>query len=246
MLIYGRNAVLEALRDASVERITVAQGVRTSTIQDLLDAAEASDVPVDWAPRIELDQRLGTTSHQGVVAELPDLEYQPLEAAFALAEARGERPLLVLLDGVTDPRNYGAVIRSAEALGAHGVITEARRSAPLTAVVAKTSAGATSHLPLVQVTNLPRQIEQLKERNVWVYGADAGAPQGPSQVDWDRDAALVFGSEGSGLRRLVRERCDDLVAIPLQGQVASLNVAVAAGICIYAVLEGRARQAAKA
>jgi 23S rRNA (guanosine2251-2'-O)-methyltransferase len=239
MLIYGRNAVLEALRGGGVERVLVARGVRSGTLEELRGLADSAGVPLEEVPRIALDQALRTTSHQGVAAELPEVPTSELEACFRLAAERGERLLLVLLDQLTDPHNVGAIIRSAEVLGAHGVVMEQRRSAPLSPVVVKTAAGSTSHLPIVTVTNLPRTIQELKERNVWVYGAAGDAAQSPEAVDWDRDAALVIGSEGSGLRRLVRERCDDTIGIPMRGKVASLNASVAAGILIHSIVRGR-------
>lgn len=250
MLIYGRNAVLEALREGQAERVLVARGVQSSALKELQSAAQKSDTPLEQVPRIQLDQALKTTNHQGVAAVLPEVPTAPLEDAFELAGQRGERLLLVLLDQLTDPRNVGAIIRSAEALGAHGVVMEERRSSPLTAVVVKASAGATSLVPIVVVKNLVRTIEQLKERAVWVYGAAPAETdaQGrtlslsPEQIDWDRDAALVIGSEGSGLRRLVRERCDELVSLPMSGRIGSLNASVAAGILIYSVQRGRERQ----
>ena len=243
MVIYGRNAVMEALRGGEVERVLIARGVKPSTIEPLERLAARAGVPLDYVPRIELDQRLKTTHHQGVAAELPELAFSDPERPFELALSRDERLLLILLDQLTDPRNYGAIIRSAEVLGAHGVVTEARRSAPLSAVVAKASAGATSHLPLVQVTNLPRYIAALKERNVWIYGADGAAERVPWDIDWVRDAALVIGSEGTGLRRLVRETCDELVKIPMRGRIGSLNASVAAGILVHEVVRGRQAKA---
>jgi 23S rRNA (guanosine2251-2'-O)-methyltransferase len=239
MIIYGKQAVLEALQDGNVDKVLLAKGLHPQTISDIEKIAQKHNVDVQQVPRINIDQSAGTTRHQGVLAEVPDLTYSDPDAPFALAEKRGERPLLVLLDQVTDPRNYGAIIRSAEVLGAHGVVTEERRSAPLSGVVAKTAAGASSHLPLVQVKNLPRYIDDIKNRNVWVYGADGDAYSTPAQVDWDRDVALVIGSEGSGMRRLVRDKCDELVAIPMRGQIASLNASVAAGILLYAITQGR-------
>jgi len=239
MLIYGRNVVLEALKQGQVRRVLIARGVRPATLDTFRKEAGRAGVPLDEVPRIELDQALRTTAHQGVAAELPEVPLATLDACFERARRADERLLLVLLDHLTDPRNVGAIIRSAEALGAHGVVTEERRSARLSAVVVKAAAGATSHLPIVQVTNLPRTIQQLKERNVWIYGAELGARLTPDEIDWDRDAALVIGSEGSGLRRLVRERCDDVVAIPMRGRVGSLNAAVAAGILIHAVQRAR-------
>lgn len=243
MLIYGRNAVLEALREGQPSRVLVARGIAPATLAEFKRQARAQGVPLEEVPRIQLDTTLRTTAHQGVAAELPEVKTSSLEACWQRAEERDERLLLVLLDHLTDPRNVGAIVRSAEALGAHGVVLEPRRSAPLSAVVVKSSAGATSHLPIVSVPNLPQLIERLKERNVWVYGADASAAQTPASIDWDRDAALVIGSEGSGLRRLVRERCDDTVAIPLRGKVRALNASVAAGILIYSALQSRASRA---
>ncbi len=239
MLIYGKQAVIEALEEGSAERVFVAQGVAPGTLKQLQSLARKADADVQLVPRIQLDQTLKTTRHQGIAAELPDLTYADPEAPFKLAETRGEKPLLVLLDGITDPHNYGAIIRSAEVLGAHGVITEERRSAPLSAVVVKTSAGASSHLPLVQVKNLPRHMDDLKARGVWLYGASGDATSEAKDIDWDRSAALVIGSEGSGMRRLVREKCDDLIGIPMSGKVASLNASVAAGILLYSVLDAR-------
>ena len=239
MLIYGKQAVTEALQEGTAERVFAAHGLSPGTVRELQTLARRSDASFELVPRIQLDQTLKTTRHQGIAAELPDLEYADPEAPFRLAEARGEKPLLVLLDGITDPHNYGAVIRSAEVLGAHGVVTEERRSAPLSAVVAKVSAGASSYLPLVQVKNLPRYMDALKGRGVWLYGAAGEATSRPEQLDWDRPAALVVGSEGAGMRRIVREGCDELVAIPMRGKVASLNASVATGVLLYAALSSR-------
>jgi 23S rRNA (guanosine2251-2'-O)-methyltransferase len=245
MLIYGRHAVEEALRAGTVMRVFVAHGVDRATVHALEAAADAAGVGLELVPRIELDRALSTTKHQGVAAELPELAFAEEGAAFAMAEARGERPLLVALDRITDPRNYGAVIRSAEALGAHGVVTEGRRSPPLSATVAKAAAGAASHLPLVQVTNLPNYLEAIKERGVWAYGSSGEGTTSPREVDWDRDVVLVIGAEGQGMRRLVRERCDEVVRIELRGRVASLNAAVAAGILLHEIVSGRDAIAAR-
>jgi len=246
VLIYGRNAVLEALREGQATRVMVAKGIQPAALKELEGAARRAGADFEQVPRIQLDQALRTTNHQGVAAELPEVPTSELDDAFALAEQRGERLLLVFLDQLTDPRNVGAIIRSAEALGAHGVVMEERRSAPLSAVVVKASAGATSLVPVIIVTNLVRTIEQVKERGVWVYGAapatatDEASP--PEAIDWDRHAAVVIGSEGSGMRRLVRERCDGLVSLPMRGRIGSLNAAVAAGILLYCVQHGRTAQ----
>lgn len=242
MYIYGKNAVIESLREGQATRLYLAQGLQPATVKDLEKVARQHDVVVEHIPRIQLDQLLKTTNHQGIVAELPELEFSDPDAPFALAKERRERLLLILCDQLSDPRNYGAIIRSAEVLGAHGVVTEERRSAPLSAVAVKASAGAASYLPLIQVKNLPRYIDELKARNVWIYGATSEAASLPEQIDWDRDAALVIGSEGTGMRRLVRDKCDDAVTIPMKGRVGSLNAAVAAGILIYSIMSQRERR----
>lgn len=233
MLIYGRNPVTEALREGRVDELLLAHGVEEAFARQIRALAQEAGVRVRQAPRIELDQLAGTTAHQGVVAEAEELHWAQPDDIWNLADKRGEAPLLVLLDGITDPRNFGAIVRSAEVLGAHGVVVEERRSAPLSAVVAKTAAGATAHLPMVQVKNLPRFIEDLKERGIWVYGAAGEAAQPVERLDLSGPVALVIGSEGDGLRRLVRERCDGLVSIPVRGHIQSLNASVAAGILIY-------------
>ncbi|GIW29950.1 MAG: 23S rRNA (guanosine(2251)-2'-O)-methyltransferase RlmB [Meiothermus sp.] len=229
MLIYGRNPVLEALREGRVEQVWVAKGVEAWLLKEL-DKLGASYQTV---PRIQLDQMVRTTQHQGLVAEIAELAYADLEAPFRLAKKRGEQPLLVVLDGITDPRNYGAIIRSAFALGAHGVVTEERRSAPLSALVMKASAGTASKIPLLQVKNIPRYLEQLKQQGVWVYGTSGKAGKTIAELDYQRPLALVIGSEGEGMRRLVAEHCDELARIPLSEGAESLNAAVALGVVLY-------------
>ncbi|WP_407568815.1 23S rRNA (guanosine(2251)-2'-O)-methyltransferase RlmB [Deinococcus altitudinis] len=235
MLLYGRNPVLEALRAGLVEELTVARGIEDAFLQEL----KTFEVRIRFAPRQELDQQAGTADHQGVLAEVEDLKWASLDDIMDLAESRGEELLIVLLDGITDPRNFGAIIRSAEVLGAHGVVVEERRSSPLNATVAKAAAGATSFLPVAQTKNMPRLIEQLKADNIWVYGAAGEAARPMKQLDYDRPLALVIGAEGEGMRRLVREKCDELVSIPVKGQIQSLNAAVAAGILIQHAVASR-------
>ncbi|MFB9993631.1 23S rRNA (guanosine(2251)-2'-O)-methyltransferase RlmB [Deinococcus oregonensis] len=237
MLLYGRNPVLEAIADGRVAEVLVARGVEESFIRELKEL----DVLVRFTSRIEMDQMVGTTQHQGVVAEVEDLKWASVDDIFERAESRGEPLLIVLLDGITDPRNFGAIIRSAEVLGAHGVVVEERRSAPLSPVVAKTAAGAVAYLPVAQTKNLPRFIDALKEDNVWVYGAAGEAAQDIGRTDFSGKLALVIGAEGEGLRRLVREKCDVLVKIPTSGRVQSLNASVAAGILLYEATRNRAR-----
>lgn len=239
VLIYGRQAVIEALKEGQARRLLLAQGLQPGTERELARLARQYQVPVVTVPRIELDQAVKTTRHQGIVAELPELEFAEPDAPLTVARQRGQKPFLVLLDQVTDPHNYGAIIRSAEVLGAHGVVTEERRSAGLSAVVAKVSAGASSHLPLVQVKNLPRYMDEIKQQGVWCYGATGEATNRPEELDWDRPVALVIGSEGMGMRRLVRDKCDELVTIPMSGKIRALNASVAAGILLYAGLNAR-------
>ena len=249
MLIYGRNPVLEALKSGNVITLYLARGIEDSFVDTLEElVGDAGGVETRWVARIEMDQEAGTVQHQGVMAEIDFLEWGSVDDMLTLAESRGEEPLLVLLDGITDPRNFGAIIRSAEVLGAHGVVVEERRSAPLSPIVAKTAAGATAHLPVAQVKNLPRFMEELKRQGIWIYGAAQDAQNAPrtqgaradlSQLDYRRPLALVIGSEGDGMRRLVREKCDELVGIPQKGQVSSLNASVAASILIYQAVMAR-------
>lgn len=235
MLIYGRNPVLEAIREGQVGRVWVAKGVEAWLLKEL----QKLGIEYELVPRIELDTKLKTTQHQGLVAEVEEVKFANPEAPFKLAQSRNEQVLLVLLDGVTDPRNYGAMIRSALALGAQGVITEERRSAPLSPSVLKAAAGAAHKLPLVQVKNLPRYIDEIKERGVWVYGAAGKASKTLDQLDYKRNLALVIGSEGEGMRRLVSEKCDELARIPLAPGAESLNAGVALAVFLYQAGLGR-------
>lgn len=243
MYIYGRNAVLEALTQGQARSVLLAQGLSKGSIKEIEKLAQGKNISIRFVPRIELDQLLKTTNHQGIVADLPEMTFADPEAPMQLAESRGERLLLVLLDQINDPRNYGAIIRSAEVLGAHGVITEERRSAPLSAVAVKASAGASSYLPIVQVKNLARYIADLKQNNVWIYGAAVDNAQPPHRFDWDRDVGLVIGSEGTGLRKIIRDSCDDFVSIAMKGKIKSLNASVAAGILIHSIVHSRDAQA---
>ena len=229
MWIYGRNPVLEALRAGRARRVLVARGVEGWLLKEL----ERLGAPYTLVPRIELDTLLRTTHHQGIAAEVEDPPYASLEDALCLAASRKEPPLLVALDGVTYPRNYGAMIRSALALGAHGVVSEERRAAPLSPLALKASAGAALKLPVVKVKNLPRTLKALKEEGLWVYGLDVRGEKAPWELDYARPLVLVVGSEGEGMRRLVRETCDELFRIPIREEAESLNASVALGIALY-------------
>ncbi len=232
-LIYGRNPVLEALRsNQRIERILLARGVkRSGAIGRILTEAQERGVPVEWVERAELDRM--AVSHQGVVAEVAPFRYADVAEMLALAKRRGELPLLLALDHIQDVHNLGALIRTAEAVGAHGVIIPERRAAGITPAVFKTSAGAVAHLPVAQVTNLTRTLRELKEAGLWIVGLDMAGESEYDALDWKMPVCIVVGSEGEGLHRLVREACDFLVRLPMRGKVESLNAAVAGSIVLY-------------
>jgi len=242
-LVYGVAPVLEALRagSRSVERILIAEGRDEHRVRELLAHARAGGVPVRRASRVELE-RITTANHQGVVAIVAAARYLDADELLDNLAARigtDDPPLAVALDGVEDPRNLGAIIRTAECAGAHGIFLPERRAAGLTETVAKTAAGALEYVPVARAGNIVPLLEELKKRNIWTIGTAANAKH--QYTDWNFTGAcvLVFGGEGAGLRRLVAERCDALVSIPLRGRIESLNVSVAAGILLYEVLRQR-------
>jgi 23S rRNA (guanosine2251-2'-O)-methyltransferase len=231
-LIYGVNPVLEALkgRRRPVERVAIALGARIARFDELMREAKAARVPVLRQPAAALDRAAGGRPHQGVVAWVGAARYARLDDVI---ERMDERRLVVLLDGVEDPHNLGAIVRTAECAGAAGVVIPERGAAGLTETVAKTSAGALEHIPVARVANLVAAIETLKQSGVWVVGLEAGAPISYADYDYSEPTALVFGGEGKGLRRLVRERCDVLCSIPLYGAIESLNVSVSVGVVLF-------------
>jgi 23S rRNA (guanosine2251-2'-O)-methyltransferase len=249
--IYGLIPVLEALRagQRTIDTIMVAEGARHRRLRELLDLAKEAGVPIHRVPRISLDRLSKETTHQGVVARTAAARYAHADQILdQLASGPGgdEPPLVLVLDGIEDPRNLGAILRTAECAGVHGVFIPERRAVGLTDTVAKTAAGAVEYVPLARVTNLVRLIEQLKERNIWVVGAAADGPSDYTEWDWTLPSAIFLGSEGSGLHRLVKERCDTLVRIPVLGHLKSLNVSVAAGVLLYEALRQRAKAKAAA
>ena len=237
-LIIGRNAVSEALRAGrAIDRIQVAKGQRTGSILPLIAKARDRGIPIKESDVRKLDALAGP-HHQGIVAFAACREYATLDDLFALAEARGEPPFLVVCDEIEDPHNLGAIIRTAECAGAHGVIVPKRRNAGLSFTVEKASAGAVEHLPIARVTNITDTLRELKKRGVWVFGLDMdGSPY--EQTDLAGAVALVVGSEGRGLSRLVREECDGIVSLPMYGNIQSLNASVACGILLYEVARRR-------
>lgn len=232
--IEGRNPVLEALRSGRrLHRILVARGKRQGTVAEILRLAGQRGVPVEEVDRRELERRSRSRAHQGVMALAAPRAYATLGDLLRRARDRGEAPLLVVAAGLEDPRNLGSLLRSAEAAGVHGVLLPERRSAGLTPAAVKASAGASEHLPVARVGNLARALEELKEHGLWVYGADAEGERAYFEADLRGPVALVVGSEGKGMPRLVRERCDVLLRIPMRGRVGSLNAAVAAAVILF-------------
>ena len=237
---YGLLPVLEALKASSrrIERIVIAEGARHARLRDLLDAARRAGVPVRKEPKIALDRLTGNANHQGVVAIAAAAGYAE---AHALIENITLQTILVLLDGVEDPHNLGAIIRTAECAGANAVIIPERRAAHVSEAVSKTSAGAVEHLPIARVTNLASFIDDLKKRNVWVVGVEHSGEMSYAEYNYNGAVALVFGGEGKGLHRLVRERCDVVVAIPMHGRIDSLNVSVAVGVVLFEAVRQRGK-----
>ena len=239
-IIEGRNAVTEALRAGTpIDKIYLARGETDAALGHIASTARSKGVVVVECDRRKLDGMSRTHSHQGVIALAAVREYASVDDILEAARAKGEPPLIVVCDELSDPHNLGAVIRTAECAGAHGVIIPKRRSAGLTAVVAKTSAGAVSYMPVARVSNLPATLEELKKKGIWVYGTAAEGATSLYEADLKGPAAIVIGSEGSGMGRLVREKCDFLVSIPMKGHISSLNASAAAAILLYEAVRRR-------
>lgn len=251
LILEGRKAVLEALNhEKPIDRIllrvdgkhkpgTAMDGTRLEgTLRLIASKARLQKIVVQEVERAKLDELSETGHHQGVIALCPAVPYVEITDILAIAEERGEPPFIIVLDGVTDPHNLGAVMRTAEAAGAHGIIIPKRRAVGLTATVAKISAGAIAHLATARVSNISRALEELKEAGLWIACADVGAPS-LFDADMKGPIALVLGAEGEGVSRLVRENADFAVGIPMPGKIGSLNVSVAAGVLIYEVVRAR-------
>jgi 23S rRNA (guanosine2251-2'-O)-methyltransferase len=232
-IIFGIHAVEEALaaRGRGFEYIAVTPGRGDARIQRLVQQCRASGVPVRSLPRDQLTRLAKTAGHQGVVAVTAEKRYTDLEDL--LAHRRGQHAFLLALDGIEDPHNLGAIIRTAEGAGVDGIVIPERRAAGVTATVVKVSAGASEHLPIAQVTNLGRAVEELKSNNIWTVGLDERASKTYDELDYKMDCALILGAEGHGLHDQIRKKCDFLVSIPMLGRVASLNVSVAGAIVMY-------------
>lgn len=239
-IVEGRNAVIEALRAGrAIDKIFIAKGDVDKTLGHIASKARDKGIVVVECDRKKLDFMSQTHAHQGVIALCAVREYCTVEDIFAVAEERGEKPFIIVCDEISDPHNLGAIIRSAECAGAHGVIIPKRRSAGLTAIVDKASAGAAEHMAIARVPNIPAAIKELKDRGLWVYGTAADGQSDLWHSDFTGNVALVIGSEGDGMGRLVRESCDFIVSLPMKGQVSSLNASAAAAIVMYEVLRQR-------
>ncbi len=248
-LVYGVEPVMEMLRAGgrSVERITIAEGMHTARLNEMFEIARARRVTIERVPRERLERLIAGVNHQGIVARVAAARYRDEEELLDGISAHigtNDPPLAVVLDGLEDPRNLGAILRTAECAGAHGVFIPERRAVGLTATVAKTAAGALEHVPVARAANIVRLAGELKRRGVWTIGASADADMLYTDWDWSQPCALFVGGEGRGLRRLVREHCDALVRIPLRGRTESLNVSVAAAVILYEAVRQR-QQAAK-
>ncbi|MBE6819008.1 MAG: 23S rRNA (guanosine(2251)-2'-O)-methyltransferase RlmB [Ruminococcaceae bacterium] len=238
-LIIGRNPITEALRAGrELNQLFVARGERSGSIGKIIALAKDRGIPIKEVDVKKLDYMSGGGVHQGVAAFCAAHSYCSLEDIFAAAEQKGEAPFIIICDEIEDPHNLGAIIRTADAVGAHGVVVPKRRSAALTGIVAKASAGALEYVRVARVTNLAAALEEMKRRNVWLYCSDMDG-QDYRQVDFSGAVGLVIGSEGRGVSRLIKETCDVTVSLPMKGKINSLNASVAAAVLMYAVAQGR-------
>lgn len=237
--IEGRNAVLEAFRSGKcVDKLFILDGCQDGPVRTIAREARKKDTIINYVSKERLDQLSETHAHQGVIAQVAAYEYSTVEDILAKAEEKGEPPFLILLDNVEDPHNLGAIIRTANLAGAHGVIIPKRRAVGLTSTVAKTSAGAINYTPVAKVINLVRTMEELKQKGIWFVCADMGG-ESMYRMNLTGPIGLVIGNEGEGVSRLVREACDFTASIPMKGDIDSLNASVAAGVLAYEIVRQR-------
>ncbi|MEC0094007.1 23S rRNA (guanosine(2251)-2'-O)-methyltransferase RlmB [Paenibacillus macquariensis] len=240
-MIAGKHSVTEALRSGrSINKIWISENAQKHLTLPIIAEAKKRGVVIQQVDKRKLDSLVPDVQHQGVVAQVAPYEYAEVDDIIAIAEQKGEKPFLILLDEIEDPHNLGSILRTADCTGAHGVIIPKRRSAQVTATVSKTSAGAVEYVPVAQVTNLGQTIDKLKEMGVWVVGTDVEAVQEIYETDvFEGPVAVVIGNEGTGMGRLIKEKCDVLVKLPMAGRINSLNASVAAGVVMYEVLRRR-------
>ncbi len=237
--IIGKNPVVEALKsEREINKIWIAEGSQKGQMSQVVGMAKEKGILVQFVPKKKIDQMV-EGNHQGVVASVAAYKYAELEDLFIRATSRGEDPFFLLLDELEDPHNLGSIMRTADAVGAHGIIIPKRRAVGLTATVAKASTGAIEHIPVVRITNMAQTIEELKARGVWIVGTDAKGKDDYRNMDGTMPIGLVIGSEGKGIGRLIRDKCDFLVRLPMAGSVTSLNASVAASLLMYEVYRKR-------
>lgn len=241
--IEGKNAVIEALRAGrALDKVFIARGEQDKALRFIVQKAKAQGAVISEVDRHKLDAMSVTHAHQGVIAVAALREYDTLESILELARSRGEKPLVVVCDEITDPHNLGAIIRTAETAGAHGIVIPKHRSAGITAIVEKTSAGAVEHMAVARVPNLSAALESLKKAGLWVFGTAAEGDRSLWDADLTEGTVLVIGSEGSGMARLTRESCDFLISIPMKGKVSSLNASAAAAVVLYEAVRQRSQK----
>ena len=238
-VISGRNPVSEAIRSGrAIDKILVARGEKNGAVVGILAKARQNQIPIKEVDRTKLDYLSGSSVHQGIVAFAAAKEYSTVEEILEYAQDRGEPPFILVLDEIEDPHNFGAIIRTAECAGVHGIIIPKRRSVGLSYTAGKASAGAIEYMRVARVTNIANLIDKLKEHGVWVYGADMNGTD-YTRCDFSGSCAIVIGNEGKGISRLVREKCDVIVSLPMKGKINSLNASVAAGILMYNAMKNR-------
>lgn len=238
--IIGKNPVLEALRSGHpINKIWISEGSQKGQVNQVIELAKENGVQYQFVPKKKIESLVDTQNHQGIVASVAAYEYAELEDLFSKAEEKGEDPFFLILDEIEDPHNLGSILRTADAAGAHGVIIPKRRAVGLTATVAKASTGAIEYVPVVRVTNLARTMDELKKRGIWFAGTDAKGETDYREASFDLPIGLVIGSEGKGMSRLIKEKCDFLLQVPMVGKVTSLNASVAASLLMYEVLRKR-------
>jgi 23S rRNA (guanosine2251-2'-O)-methyltransferase len=238
-LIAGRNTVLEALRSKrEINKIWIADGAQKGSMMPIIKEAKKANILVQYVPKQKIDQ-LVSENHQGVVAQVAAYKYAEIDELFQVAAERKETPFLLILDEIEDPHNLGSIMRTADAVGVHGIIIPKRRAVGLTTAVAKASTGAIEYIPVARVTNLARTVDELKERGLWIAGTDAQGSEDYRSLDGKLPLGLIIGSEGRGMSRLLKEKCDFLYRLPMRGHVTSLNASVAAGLVMYEIFRNR-------
>ncbi|WP_108672034.1 23S rRNA (guanosine(2251)-2'-O)-methyltransferase RlmB [Peribacillus acanthi] len=238
-IIMGRNPVLEALKsERDINKIMIAEGSQKGSMQQIIAIANERKVFLQFVPKKKIDQMV-EGNHQGVIAQVAAYQYAELDDLFALAAKRNEAPFFLILDELEDPHNLGSIMRTADATGAHGIIIPKRRAVGLTSTVAKASTGAIEYIPVARVTNLSRTVDELKDRGLWIVGTDAKGSDDYRNLDGNMPIGIVIGSEGKGMSRILKEKCDFLIHMPMVGKVTSLNASVAAGLLMYEVYRKR-------